>query len=503
MKKTILTLLMASFLSGCATTRIPNENPERYGYDEIEARILEEWQVREIPIAYIDADVSFGIERRNKVPQSLKDVEIANLSIPRGETLEVLKDLLRQYDINLFIPDSGIASTPFSLRGFNGTLGDLIEIIESGFNLSFSHSGSNNIILRDFSVFTAPIPQDEESASDLVSSLQSLGAENTNHSLAGGFVIYRASHDNQSGIQEYLNAYYKNFAVIKLQVAVITVNLDRETNTGFDWSTLQAMVGNADLIELATGGTSSAISAGIGATIGGGSTGGEIDDGGSTGDVEGGSSSSGRVVGINSNQIAGRYTSGNRDIQAAFNLLNTYGVSQATQSIFLETISGKELKLRSGKEIPYTSNINQNIVGGGNQNVSSLSGFQSNREKEGLTVTFQPYFNYKKNTVTLGLDLNLRTIIGFQEINSGNSNGTVEQPITQEQEFNSVVEIRPGEAHLVGGITFTLDSDNRNNLNFLGSLPTASKRARTNQNALFILLRPTVAIYGESFNKED
>ena len=509
MKKTILSAIILTLLSGCAATRIPNDNPERYGYDQIEAQILEEWEIREMPITYIDADISFGIERRNKVPQEIKDIKVTNLTIPRGEVLETLKDLLKMYDINLFIPDGDIASMEFSVRNFNGSLGELLGIIESGYNLSFSYTGGKNLILRDFSIFTAPIPQDEDSASDLVSSLESLGAESTNYSLAGGFVIYRASHNNQDGIKEYLNSYYKNFAVIKLQVAVITVNLDRETNTGFDWSTLQALVGNADLIELATSTVSSGVTSGIGGVIGGGGSTGGNDGGGDTGGGDSGDnggdsggSSHGRAVGLNSNQIAGRYVSGNKDIQAAFNLLNSYGASNATQSIFLETISGKELKLRSGKEIPFTSNINQNIVGG-NQNVSSLSGFQSQKESEGLTVTFQPYFNYKKNTVTLGLDLNLKTIVGFQEINSGNSNGTVEQPITQEQEFNSVVEIRPGEAHLVGGITFTLESDNRNNLNFLGSLPTASKRARTNQNALFILLRPTVSIYGDTFDKGD
>lgn len=517
MKKSLISILLLSFLTGCASTRIPDKDPEEYQYERIEARILDEWELDEIPITYIDADVSFGIERRNEVPESIRDIKIDGLNIPNGESLSILKDLLKVYGVNLFIPDGELASTEFSIRNFNGTVGDLFDVIEKGYNLSFNHTGVNNVILRDFSLFTAPIPQDEESANDLVGTLESLGAEGTNHSLAGGFVIYKASHDNQDGIKEYLNSYYKNFAVIKLQVAVITVNLDRETNTGFDWSSLQAVIGNADLIDLATDVASGGVASGIGGLAGtpspnndgnnNGNDDGNGDDDGDSDDNGGGDNgsadASGRALGLTSNQLQGRYKRGNKDIQAAFNLLNTYGVSNATQSIFLETISGKELKLRSGKEVPYTSNINQNITGGNNQNVSSLSGFQAERESEGLEVTFQPYFNYKKNTVTLGLDLNLKTIVGFQEINSGNSNGSVEQPITQEQEFNSVVEIRPGEAHLVGGITFTLDSDNRNNLNFLGDLPTASQRRKSNQNALFILLRPTVSIYGKEFDKED
>src|SRR5690554_2840993 len=133
MKKIILSTIISSLLIGCSTTRIPTENPDRYGYEQIEARILDEWEVREMPITYIDADISFGIERRNQVSQEIKDIQIKNLTIPNGETLETLKDLLKMYDINLFIPSSDISSMNFSVRNFSGSLGDLFNIIENGY----------------------------------------------------------------------------------------------------------------------------------------------------------------------------------------------------------------------------------------------------------------------------------------------------------------------------------------------------------------------------------
>lgn len=489
MKIKLLTALVTSILlSGCALNKMPDKTPKEFEYSDIEARTIQEWREREQAIKYIDANVSFGIERRNIVPDEIKKIELKNLTIDSNGTFRMLAALLKEKNINLFIPDDEIANSNFIVKNYNGTLGSLMDVIEDGYNLSFNHSGGRNIILRRESIFVAPIPQDDESAKDLVDSINALGATGSSYSLSGGFMIYRSTNESQRTIQEYLDNYYKNFAVIKLQAAIITVNLENERNSGFDWSSFQAVLGNANLLSLSgdAGGT-------IGAIIGDPTS-------QPTTPTE---RPTGRAIGMNSSTLKGAYLRGNKDIQAAFNLLNTYGATNATQSIFLETISGKELKLVSGKEVPYSSGINSNIVGNGNTgNVSSLSGFQSQKEEEGLTVTFKPYFNYNKSTVTLSIDLELKSIVGFVELNAGNSNGTVEQPITQKQEFNSVVEIRPGEAHLIGGITFELDSDNRNNLNFLNMFPTASKKRKSNKNALFILLRPTVSIYHAGLSAE-
>ena len=499
-KRLIATTISAIILSGCTTTaKMPKETPDKYEYPKIEENVVKEWELRQNPITYIDADVNFGIERRKVVPDNIREINIRGLSVKTDGTLKTLAKLLEQYGINVFISDPEIAEKSFEMNNFNGNFGELIDLVEEAYDLSFNYSGKKNIVLKDKSIFIAPVPQDEDSASDLVSAIESLGASDTSFSLAGGFMIYQASNSTHEAIQEYLVNFYKNFAIIKLQVAVITVNIENEKNTGFDWSKLQALIGNSSLLDVTTAGGAAQVTNNLINDFNDGDNGNGNNDGGNNNGDDSNTRTDGKAVGINSEELKFAYLDNNSDIQGAFNLLNTYGATNATQSIFLETISGKELELKSGKEVPYTSNINSTI-NSVNQNTASLSGFGAQREEEGLTVNFKPYFNYNKNTVTLGLDLELKTITGFKQLNAGNGNGSAEQPITQQQEFNSVVEIRPGEAHLVGGITFTLDSDNRNNLNFLGDLPTASKKDKYSKNALFILLRPTVAVYSD-FNK--
>lgn len=44
---------------------------------------------------------------------------------------------------------------------------------------------------------------------------------------------------------------------------------------------------------------------------------------------------------------------------------------------------------------------------------------------------------------------------------------------------------------------YELDKDNRENINFLDSFDTASQKTTKSNNALFILLRPTVTIYSD------
>ena len=53
------------------------------------------------------------------------------------------------------------------------------------------------------------------------------------------------------------------------------------------------------------------------------------------------------VSAINGSQFSLLAQKGDADIQAVFNLLSQYGETTASQSIFLETISGKELNLEN------------------------------------------------------------------------------------------------------------------------------------------------------------
>jgi len=380
---------------------------------------------------------------------------------------------LGMLDIQLVIKEEegGIRDKKLFIHNFNGNVGQLFEIIENTYNLSFNYQKGKVVTLEKDTMYVATVPQNKTVVDFIKTHLGAMGAEEVNASEVGGFVLYKASRQEHEFITEYLNNFYKNFASVKLQLAVLTVNLSTTKNTGFDWSQFSIGLGNLENF-------------------------GEADS--SLSDLGSNLVDTKTKLGLTGTSGSLGFKNSNLNISAVYNLLSTYGNTETTQSIFVETTSGEKLELRSGQEIPYTSGIS-NDINGNTGGVSS--GSQTEKEEVGLDIAATPFYDFSKNLVTLEMTMDLRSIVGFVELNAGNGNGTIKQPQTQTQKFNSVLKIRPGEAVLVGGIQYDIVSDNRNNISLLEDYSTASKNTEISRNAMFLLLRPTVSVFAD-FEKE-
>jgi MSHA biogenesis protein MshL len=472
---TILGCIVVLVLGGCASG---NKMPTADKLDnnkENQKAIIKEWESTNSPIQFVQTDNSFLISRKNDIPRRLKIKKINELNIYANSTFFDLVGALSTLDIQLIIKEDGeeggIKDKKLFLHNFNGDVGELFEIIENTYNLSFNYQKGNVVTLEKDTLYIATVPQNGTVVEFIKTHLTAMGAEEVNASEVGGFVLYKASRQEHEFITEYLNNFYKNFASVKLQLAVLTVNLNSAKNTGFDWSKFGLQLGKLEEFP-DTPEISEAIGSGLS-------------------DIQ-------AKVGITGNTIGVGLKNKNFNMSAVYNLLSTYGNTETTQSIFVETTSGEKLELRSGQEIPYTSGISSNTNG----NTGGVnSGSQTEKEEVGLDIEATPFYDFSKNLVTLEMTMDLRSIIGFVELNAGNGNGTIKQPQTQTQKFNSVLKIRPGEAILVGGIQYDIVSDNRNNISLLDDYNTASKNTEISRNAMFLLLRPTVSVFAD-FEKE-
>tara|TARA_Y100000034_G_scaffold136939_1_gene217387 strand:- start:7215 stop:8699 length:1485 start_codon:yes stop_codon:yes gene_type:complete len=469
--KFLLSLIFALSLGGCATGYKMPDNSDLDNSDETQEALIQDWKLKEAPIQFIQTDNSFLISRKNEIPNRLKSIKIDEpINLYGNSTFFDLTGVLALYDIQLIIKDEEIASEKFFLQNFKGNMGDLFEIIENTYNYSFNYQKGNVVTLEKDTLYIATVPQNKTVVEFIQQHMTSMGAEEVNASEVGGFVLYKASRQEHEFITEYLNNFYKNFASVKLQLAVITVNLTNTENQGFDWSQFNLQVGALNAlsdVELING---------VGSSL----------------------SDSKAVTGIDGDSASLTLRNKNLSIGAVYNLLNSYGNTETTQSIFVETTSGELLELRSGQEIPYTSGISNNING---QTGNISGGAQTEKEEVGLDIGATPFYDFSKNLVTLEMKIDLRSIIGFVELNAGNGNGTIRQPQTQTQTFNSVLKIRPGDATLVGGIQYDIVSDNRNNLSIFKDYATASRNLEINRNAMFLLLRPTVSVFADFENE--
>lgn len=473
--KTIIGCFLAFTLAGCTTGYKMPENDKLDNNKENQTNLIKEWEKTNSPIQFIQTDNSFLISRKNDLPKRLKEIKINKLNIYPNSTFFDLVGVLGKLDLQLIIKEGeesgGIKDKKFSLHNFNGTVGELFEIIENTYNYSFNYQKGNVVTLEKDTLYVATVPQNKTVVSFIKEHLVAMGAEQVNASEVGGFVLYKASRQEHEFITEYLNNFYKNFASVKLQLAVLTVNLSSKKNSGFDWSQFGVQLGNLENF-----GKDSDSFADLGSNL----------------------NDTRAKIGVDGTSFGVGFKNRNLNISAVYNLLNTYGNTETTQSIFVEITSGEKLELRSGQEIPYTSGIS-NSINGNTGGVSS--GNTTEKEEVGLDIEATPYYDFSKNLVTLEMVMDLKSIIGYVDLNAGSGNGTIKQPQTQTQKFNSVLKIRPGEATLVGGIQYDIVTDSRNNISLLNDSETASRSLEVSRNAMFLLLRPTVSVFAD-FEKE-
>ncbi len=462
------------FTGGCTGVSIPDS--EKYNEKQIIQPVMDKLEKNEPALTKIRTEF-FTIYKPDELPKILRDREV-KLNLARDATVEDLAMALNLLGLSTVVADSDtntVSTTKISVRNYKGKLGNLLDVLSSVYNISFNYETGGILTIQEQSTYIINVLQNQEIIEDLSATILRLGATETEFSLVGGNLIYKASPKSHHKIKNYIESYSKNAAVIGLQVSVVTVQLDKSSNKGFDWSTLNVVAGDPNLFssdEPTPGGEEGVVAAaadviaeGLGLSTGNGSAG-------------------------------LKYVNGDFNFEGVINYLSTYGKTEANQSTMMKTISGKEVSLVSTQSIPYVEEIELTL---GNDNNNSSEGITTSSVDIGLTLTITPYFDSNTNMVTVNLELDLSSLLAMTEITSGDTKIT--QPQTQNQTFTNLMKLKAGDSSVIGGIMYDTVSDNRTGISYLEEMDIASQSKQTTKNAVFIILRPSVTVFGD-FEKE-
>lgn len=509
-KKTIISTIIASILglSGCTGLSIPQDTD------------LREKELLQPAIDKFESSEPAIIKRKTKpikviqptdIPQEILNKKI-EISLSGEAKIADLPNLLEEFGIYLVATEDVDLDKTIYLNNFKGTVEDLFQIIGSINNLSFNYQRNNIISIDLTSDYVIDIPQNADIISEMETAITPLGAQDIQSSIVGGTIMYKATYLANQKIEKYVTRFSKNASVIGLQVAVMTVQLDKDSEKGFDWSKLNASIGNSNILKSETDtstGTTGGVTGGTGTGTGTGTA----------ADTAAADSLKGSTYGtsLKNLQTLGAFTgtastlralNGTFDITAVINYLSTYGQTKTNQSVSMKTLSGKEVTLKSVQTIPYVSGINNTSGYGGSSNGSSngygggvSSGTETDEIEIGLTLDMTPYYDSDSGIVTVELELELSSLIAFIELSAGNQIGKLTQPQTQEQNFTNFMKLKAGESSIIGGVTYEQVSDNRNSISYLETSKIASQNQKVSKNAVFIMLRPTVTMFGD-FDKE-
>lgn len=428
-----------------------------------------------------------------------------DFSMPAGSTVGDLVFALGAMDVKLAYNEEGAEALTVENRRlpflkYEGDLAGLFDMLETASGIVASERGGV-IFLGDTARYSVSLPQNSDILTTISGEIERLGASDVTTSVHGGQIIYSAQpRINRQRVHPFLQRVADNLAVVNMQVAIVSLAINDTSAQGFDWESFRVRL---DSIGAGTGSGSGQDSQTPAQTPVGGSTGGSGSNGSMAGGVPGlgDLSKVGTIVDLTAAGLSLGHTStgevfgraGMMSFAGAIKFLSTFGETKVTQNVDLRTVSGQQVTLRSGQEVPYVKNINSNTTDSGNV----TGGTETETVETGLTVELQPWFDATTELVTLDLNVTIRQILQFVELSAGDTVGTLTQPLTQDQSLNDLIRIRAGETVVVGG----LQNDNES---FTGNEPTfmrgrkASFGARSQnvtRNAFFVIVRPTITIF--------
>lgn len=508
-KFSIFVMLGVTVLTGCAGSKMPDDGQLLKSREELSKPLTEEWRSSEPAIRYYKVEDALVVEEPNQVPASVRNKDVETVLVPDGTVLDLAVSL-QELGIFTIIPEDELKDKKLLLFAFKGKLGDYLDAISAAYNISFNWKKGNVLAIENASDYILKVPQDESLVEEIKGSLQSYGAEDVHYSLQASTVSYKASSKEHARIVGYIDKLSLNASVISLQASVVTVTLNEEKNKGFDWSSLEVLSGNPAVNDVYNSFSNSNSNSNSNVNFNNGSnTDGDIIGDGTVNNNTDNSSStdSSSLPGTNLRDIialAG-VTAGSANLglakgdiyfNAALNFLSTYGNTETRQSVLMKTLSGKETGIKSADAVPYIDDVGSRGSQNGYTNNFGFGSTNVETVDVGLELTLKPYYDYATEIVTIDLSLKLSTLLGFTELSAGNQVGNITYPRVQKQEFDDIIKLRAGEPVIVGGITFDSFSDNRSNPYFLNDFETASQNRTISRNAMFILLRPTVTLFG-------
>lgn len=461
-------LAAALFASGCSTLPEPGE---RTSLTDMRDEAVSGWSSTPA-VVYRTHRQAAELLKPAELPSQYYD-KLVELELSRRVTIEELASLIQLAGVPTILATDELKGASVFVPSYNGPLGLLLDSIGTASTLSFTWNGGALVVDKD-SPYLLRIPQNDDLATVIGKALASMGAESVDTSKEAGLVSFRASARDRARIEAYLDRLSINTSMVNLQLAVMNVSLDREHSRGLDWSSVSIKAGELGLLDAVTTGAETVAGAAAEA----------VTDTAAT-------ALTGNAVGLTGGGASFLLKRDNLSLQGVLNMLSTYGESRTVQNLTLKTLSGVPVKLRSGESIPYIEDVSLNV----NEN-SSTSGIQTTTVDIGFEIEASPFYDAEDNLVTIDLDLSMKSLIGFRELSTGNQLGTISRPQVQEQAIENIARLAAGETALIGGLVYESVSDSRNTLTGLENYPIGSKKLKTTNNALFVLMRPTVVVYG-------
>lgn len=490
-KPCFLALAVSIALTGCGTVLPKKDSDVIKNQKETIGEITQEWTS---PPIIEDGKVAIILQESGDLPVFLKNKKI-DISLEKQITIQDLMGILaKNYDVPIIAADDSTISASttststdtstdstevinlkYFLPSYKGTLGKYLEMISKSRNVYFNYE-NGYITVSKYKRMTITIARDKKLMDAFKDELSKIASKVEILGTAGMMDVYVRPYQAYN-VKRFVDKASKNSVLVEMRVGVVTVELTRSQSSGIDWSKLQLALGSDPSTLM--GGSSAATTTTTTTT-----------------------STSANGFALSSGAVSGKYIGAGFGVNGVINILSKFGVTSTQQDLMMKTIAGAEVSIKSGQKIPYVSSVGVGSVGSSTSS-STLGTTTTATADSGVTLKITPTYDSDSKIVNMDVDLKLQSVVGMSNLSAGNQLGSLTQPTTQEQSFNDTVKIRPGQTAVVGGVMFNTVTDSRNNLSILEDSPTAFKNYSITKNQMFIVIRPTITLFGKQIKAEN
>jgi len=468
------TLLAAAIIGMTGCESLPTAQ-ERASLEEMRDNAVSGWSATPA-LVYRTHQQAAELLKPEMLPSERYEMPI-DIELSRRVSVEELASIIHLAGIPAILATDELKESSIFIPSYQGAIGVLLDSIGAASSLSFAWNGGALIIDKN-SPYLLRIPQNDDLSALITKALESMGATEVQASKEAGLVSFRASTRDRARIETYLDRLSINTSMVNLQLAVMNVKLDQDRNRGLDWSNLSIKAGQLGVLSQIAEAAEEATRV-------------VTDAAGDAVEEVATELVKGTAAGMTGGSVTLGIERGDVSLQGVLNLLSTYGETKTVQNLTLKTLSGVPVTLKSGESIPYIEDVSLNV-----NDFSSTSGIETENVDIGFDVSASPFYDAEDNLVTIELDLSMTSLVGFRELSSGNQMGSISRPQVAEQSIKNIARLEAGETALIGGLVYESVSDNRTSLTGLENYKVGSKKLTTSHNALFVLIRPSVVVYG-------
>ena len=512
LKNTVLALILTSLLASCSNLK-PVRTADSFPVTAAKAKAKgasdEGWTE---PAIVKEGKPMVVLYTPFSIPDRVAKKQI-QAQLEPGATIRDLAAVLGNLGVSIIISDKETSEITFFMPKYTGSLGHMLSAISRAADVWFTYQ-DGVIVVSSKERIALSIPQDEALAKKVSEGLTAIGLTVNGHSSDAAMVSVELKYSQLSRTKAFLERICQNAALVSLQVAIVTVDITQQDSSGLDWSKMQFALGqNGKSIFDPTGGAAvagggTATTAGTTATT----TATTSTTGTATGLLANGQPASGSVSiaplnlpgFIQTAMISGTgarlaFSNSAFSLAGFVNFMGSYGSTETMENLMLKTTTGNKVELKSVTQIPYVSSVGVATTGTANTTNGQpglLASAKTATADDGVDLKLTPSYDASANTLSLDLDLSLKTVLAMTQLSAGSQIGSLSQPTTATRSFNDILRMRPGETVVVGGITY--ESTTKSNSGPLETRGTDmdSKQLQITKTTMFIIIRPTVRTFG-------